>query len=70
MKILKSILKPFKAVCRGFKKVIDKIFKREKKDEPSDLFFLISKLNELNQYYTLEYNDEYFKIKTKNKEED
>ena len=69
MKILKSILKPFKAVCRGFKKIIDKIFKRDKKDEPSDLFLLISKLNELNQDYTLEYNDEYFKIKTKNKED-
>lgn len=69
MKLLKSILKPFKAIGRGFKKLIDKIFKREKKDEPSDLFYLISKLNELNQDYTLEYNDEYFKIKTK-KEED
>ena len=69
MKLLKSILKPFKALGRGFKKLIDKIFKREKKDEPSDLFFLISKLNELNQDYTLEYNDEYFKIKTKNKED-
>lgn len=70
MKLLKSILKPFKAVWSGFKKVIYKIFKREKKDDPSDLFYLISKLNELNQDYTLEYNDEYFKIKTKNKEED
>ena len=46
MKLLKSILKPFKAVCRGFKKVIDKIFKRDKKDEPSDIFYLISKKNE------------------------
>ena len=70
MKLLKSILKPFKAVWSGFKKLIDKIFKRNKKDDPSDLFYLISKLNELNQDYTLEYNDEYFKIKTKNKEED
>ena len=69
MKLLKSILNPFKAVLRGFKKVIDKIFKRDKKDEPSDLFYLISKLNELNQDYTLEYNDDYFKIKTKNKED-
>lgn len=69
MKLLKSILKPFKAVLRGFKKLIDKIFKRDKKDEPNDLFYLISKLNELNQDYTLEYNDEYFKIKTKNKED-
>ena len=69
MKLLKSILKPFKAVLRGFKKLINKIFKREKKEEPSDLFYLISKLNELNQDYTLEYNDEYFKIKTKNKED-
>ena len=69
MKILKSILKPFKAVLRGFKKLIDKIFKKDKKEEPSDLFYLISKLNELNQDYTLEYNDEYFKIKTKNKED-
>ena len=69
MKLLKSILKPFKALGRGFKKLIDKIFKREKKDEPSDLFYLISKLNELNQDYTLEYNDDYFKIKTKNKED-
>lgn len=69
MKLLKSILKPFKAVLRGFKKVIGKIFKRDKKDEPSDLFYLISKLNELNQDYTLEYNDDYFKIKTKNKED-
>ena len=69
MKLLKSILKPFKALGRGFKKLIDKIFKKEKKDEPSDLFYLISKLNELNQDYTLEYNDEYFKIKTKNKED-
>ena len=69
MKLLKSILKPFKAVCRGFKKLIYKIFKRDKKEEPSDLFYLISKLNELNQDYTLEYNDEYFKIKTKNKED-
>ena len=70
MKLIKSILKPFKALGRGFKKLIDKIFKREKKDEPSDLFYLISKLNELKQDYTLEYNDDYFKIKTKNKEED
>ena len=70
MKLLKSILNPFKVVLRGFKKIINKIFKREKKDEPSDLFYLISKLNELDQDYTLEYNDEYFKIKTKNKEED
>ena len=69
MKLLKSILKPFKAVLRGFKKVIGKIFNRNKKDEPSDLFYLISKLNELNQDYTLEYNDDYFKIKTKNKED-
>lgn len=69
MKLLKSILKPFKALGRGFKKLIDKIFKRNKKDEPSDLFYLISKLNELNQEYTLEYNDDYFKIKTKNKED-
>ena len=69
MKLLKSILKPFKAVLRGFKKVIGKLFKRDKKDEPSDLFYLISKLNELNQDYTLEYNDDYFKIKTKNKED-
>ena len=69
MKLLKSILKPFKAVLRGFKKLIDKIFKRDKKEEPSDLFYLISKLNELNQDYTLEYNDDYFKIKTKNKED-
>ena len=69
MKLLKSILKPFKAVLRGFKKVIGKIFKRDKKDEPSDLFYLISRLNELNQDYTLEYNDDYFKIKTKNKED-
>ena len=68
--ILKSILKPFKAVLSGFKKLIDKIFKRNKKDEPSVWLYLISKLNELNQDYTLEYNDEYFKIKTKNKEED
>lgn len=68
MKLLKSILKPFKAVLRGFKKLINKIFKKDKKEEPSDLFYLISKLNELNQDYTLEYNDEYFKIKTKNKE--
>ena len=70
MKLIKSILKPFKALWRGFKKLINKIFKRNKNDEPSDLFYLISKLNELNQDYTLEYNDEYFKIKTKNKEED
>lgn len=70
MKLLKSILKPFKAVLRGFKRIINKIFKRNKKDEPSDLFLLISQLNELKQDYTLEYNDEYFKIKTKNKEED
>ena len=70
MKLIKSILKPFKAVLRGFKNIIGKIFKRDKKEEPSDLFYLISKLNELNQDYTLEYNDEYFKIKTKNKEED
>ena len=70
MKLLKSILKPFKAVLRGFKRIINKIFKRHKKDEPSDLFLLISQLNELKQDYTLEYNDEYFKIKTKNKEED
>ena len=68
MKLIKSILKPFKAVLRGFKKLIYKIFKKDKKEEPSDLFYLISKLNELNQDYTLEYNDEYFKIKTKNKE--
>lgn len=68
MKLLKSILKPFKAILRGFKKLINKIFKKDKKEEPSDLFYLISKLNELNQDYTLEYNDEYFKIKTKNKE--
>lgn len=70
MKLLKSILKPFKAVLRGFKRIINKIFKKDKKDEPSDLFLLISQLNELKQDYTLEYNDEYFKIKTKNKEED
>lgn len=69
MKLLKSILKPFKAVLSGFKKLIDKILKRNKKDEPSDLFYLINKLNELNQNYTLEYNDDYFKIKTKNKED-
>ena len=68
MKLLKSILKPFKAVLRGFKKLINKIFKKDKKEEPSDLFYLISKLNELNQDYTLEYNDEYFNIETKNKE--
>lgn len=70
MKLLKSILKPFKAVLRGFKRIINKIFKKDKKDEPSDLFYLISQLNELKQDYTLEYNDDYFKIKTKNKEED
>ena len=70
MKLLKSILKPFKAVWSGFKKLIDKIFKRNKKDETSDLLYLMSKLNELKQDYTLEYNDEDFKIKTKNKEED
>ena len=70
MKLLKSILKPFKAVLRGFKRIINKIFKKDKKDEPSDLFLLISQLNELKQDYTLEYNDDYFKIKTKNKEED
>lgn len=70
MKLLKSILKPFKAVLRVFKRIINKIFKKDKKDEPSDLFLLISQLNELKQDYTLEYNDEYFKIKTKNKEED
>ena len=70
MKLLKSILKPFKAVLRGFKRIINKIFKKDKKDEPSDLFLLISQLNELKQDYTLEYNDEYFKTKTKNKEED
>lgn len=69
MKLLKSILKPFKAVLRGFKRIINKIFKKDKKDEPSDLFLLISQLNELKQDYTLEYNDEYFKIKTKNKED-
>ena len=70
MKLLKSILKPFKAVWSGFKKLIDKIFNRNKKFYPIVLFYLISKINELNQDYTLEYNDEYFKIKTKNKEED
>ena len=65
MKLLKSILKPFKAVLSGFKKLIDKIFKRNKKDEPSDLFYLISKLNELNQDYTLEYNDNISRLKQK-----
>lgn len=68
MKILKSILKPFKAVIKGFKGFISNLSKRNKKTSLNVFNEEIEYLKYTNTNFTIEYEDETLLIKVKSGE--